>query len=208
MKLTVEKGLTMQSLMMQLVLIAVLVMLSGCTKNQDDIELPIYDAVGGDFTLPSTAGTELTLSDYQGRVVLLNFGYTSCPDICPMVLSRLAQVSNKLTHQYGIDSSRVQTIFVSVDPDRDSIDRLREYLVFFNPDFIGIRGSISQTNELTKSYAVFFEKQADPSMGYQVAHTDKIFLLDKRGRLRGLYNKAEPDTKLINDIVSLVAAEI
>jgi len=203
-----DKGLGMQSIKLHLVLIITLIMLSGCSKNQDDIELPIYDALGGDFTLPSTKGSELTLSDYHGRIVLLNFGYTSCPDICPMVLTRLARISNKLTQQYGIDSNRVQTIFVSVDPDRDNIERLSEYLTFFNPDFIGIRGSLSETNELAKSYAVFFEKQADESLGYQVAHTDKIFLLDKRGRLRGLYDKSEPDEKLINDIVSLVVAEI
>jgi len=208
MKLSVEKGLKIQSLGMQLLLIVTLVMLTGCSKNQDDIDLPIYEALGGDFTLPSTEGGELTLSDYQGRVVLLNFGYTSCPDICPMVLTRLAKVTNKLTQQYGINSAQLQTIFVSVDPERDTIERLSEYLAFFNSDFIGIRASKAETSELAKSYAVFYERQEDVSMGYQVAHTDKIFLLDKKGRLRGLYDKAEPDEKLINDIVSLAAAEI
>jgi len=186
----------------------VLLMITGCSQNQDDVKLPIYDAIGGDFTLPSTLGNELTLSSYRGSVVLLNFGYTHCPDICPMVLTRLAKVTKKLEQQYGVRSELLQIIFISVDPDRDTLDHLKEYLAFYHKNFIGIRGSTEQTGQLAKKYAVFIEKQPEDGIGYQVAHTDKIFLLDKRGRLRGLYDKADPDEKLINEIISLASADI
>lgn len=191
-----------------IVLLFTCLFISGCSKNQDDIDLPVYDAIGGDFTLPSTLGTELNLSDYRGKVILLNFGYTSCPDICPMVLSRIAKLSQIAEEQYGVSTEHLQTIFITVDPERDSLGKLKEYLTFFNKSFIGISGTTEQTVEITKKYAVFFEKQIEESMGYQVAHTDKIFLLDKRGRLRALYGKTDSDEQLINDIVSLVSADI
>ncbi len=191
-----------------IILLFTFLVISGCSKNQDDIDLPIYDAIGGDFTLPSTLGAELNLSDYRGKVILLNFGYTSCPDICPMVLHRLAKLSVIVEEQYGVSTEHLQTIFITVDPERDSLGQLKEYLTFFNKSFIGISGSTEQTAELTKRYAVFFEKLAEEGMGYQVAHTDKIFLIDKRGRLRALYGKSDPDEQLINDIVSLVSADI
>jgi len=189
-------------------LLATVVGLSGCSKNQDDIDLPVFDALGGDFTLPSTLGSPLTLSDYKGRVVLINFGYSSCPDICPMVLGHLSKVSKQLKDAHSIDAKQLQVIFITVDPERDAIDKLVKYLAFFDGDFVGVRGTIEQTSELAKKYAVFFEKQAEENMNYQVAHTDKIFLLDKRGRLRGLYSSGDQKEKLIKDIVSLAEAEI
>ncbi|MCP3674452.1 MAG: SCO family protein [Gammaproteobacteria bacterium] len=195
-------------LILYIVLLFVFLTISGCSKNQDDIDLPVYDAIGGDFTLPSTLGAELNLFDYRGKVILLNFGYTSCPDICPMVLSRLAKLSVIAEEQYGVSAERLQTIFITVDPERDSLEQLKEYLTFFNKSFIGISGSTEQTAEIAKKYAVFFEKQKEDGMEYQVAHSDKIFLIDKRGRLRGLYGKSDPDEQLITDIVSLVSADI
>ena len=190
-----------------LLLVLGLLLLSGCTKNQDDIDLPIFSALGGDFTLPSTVAESLTLSDYKGKVVLINFGYTSCPDICPMVLARIAQLSKQLETEFAINAQQLQIFFISVDPERDTVEQLKEYLAFFNPDFIGIRGSAEQTQELAKKYAVFYEKQPEDNIGYQVAHTDNIFLMDKRGRLRATYGKTTKDEKLIKDIVSLAKAD-
>jgi len=185
-----------------------LLVIGGCTQNQDDIKLPIYDSLGGNFTLPSTTDADVTLSDYQGKIVLLNFGYTHCPDICPMVLNRVANLSKKLELQFGIDSHKLQTIFITVDPERDTLLLLKEYLAFFNENFIGISGSEKQTAEVANSYAVFFEKEVIENGDYQVAHNDKIFLLDKRGRLRALYSKSDTDEDIINAIVSLSAAKI
>ena len=193
------------------VLLMTLVLVSGCTKTQDDVDLPVYDAIGGDFSLPSTLGKTLTLSDYKGKVVLINFGYTYCPDICPMVLSRLGGLSKQLSTQHSIDDLQLQVIFITVDPERDTIERLKDYLSFFGKEIIGVAGTDAQTLNIASSYSVFFEKvleDGEESSSYQVAHSDKIFLLDKRGRLRALYGKADKDEKLISDIVDLAAAEI
>lgn len=182
--------------------------LSSCTQNQDDVELPVYDALGGDFTLPSTLGKPLTLSEFEGKIVLINFGYTSCPDICPMVLTNMDKLAKELSSKYFIGTDKLQTIFITVDPERDTIPRIKEYLQFFNTDIIGVSGSANQITELTKRYAVFYEKLPQQDTDYQVAHTDKIFLLDKRGRLRGLYSISENKEKLLTNIISLNAAEI
>jgi len=190
-----------------LIALLALLLLSSCSKNQDDIDLPIYDALGGEFSLTSTQG-QLTLSEHQGQVVLINFGYSSCPDVCPMILSRLDKLTQQLETQFAVKSDRVQTIFISVDPERDSIPHLKEYLNFYNPNFIGVSGTKQQTNEITKQYAVFYEKQPEDAGRYQVAHTDKVFLIDKRGRLRGLYSINENYEQLMTDIVRLVSATI
>ncbi len=186
----------------------ILITVSGCSQNQDDIKLPVYDTIGGEFTLPGTLGEDVSLSDFRGQVVLLNFGYTHCPDICPMILNHLSKLTDKLTSRFGIKPERLKVIFVTVDPDRDTLEQLKEYLAFYNGNILGIRGSSEQTKELIKQYAVFVDKLPAEEIGYQVAHTDQIFLLDKRGRLRGLYDKAESEDILINDIISLVSADL
>jgi len=191
-------------------LILMALMISACSKTQNEAELPVLDAIGGDFTLPSTLtlenglpGAPLTLSNYQGQVVLINFGYTHCPDICPTVLSRLAKLSKALDEQRHLSLDNLKIIFITVDPERDTLAHLKEYLAFFSPDFIGARGTIGQTQQVAQQYAVFFEKQAEDGQNYSVMHNDKIFLLDKLGRLRALYGHSDSDEKLINDIVSL-----
>ena len=183
--------------------------LSACTKNQDDIDFPVYDAIGGEFTLPASVGRDVSLSDYQGKVVLLNFGFTHCPDVCPMVLTRLAKLTKALQEQHGIGADRVQTLFISVDPERDNIQHLKEFLAFFNANFIGLSGTIEQTGQVTKQYGAFYEKQAPESDGsYRVIHNDRIFMIDKRGRLRALYAQSDPDEKILSGIVSLSEAGI
>ena len=106
-QLLVVKSNAIKLLLINLFLISGLLLITGCSKNQDNIDLPIYDGIGGDFTLPSTLGKKLILSNYQGKVVLVNFGYTSCPDVCPMVLTRLARISNQLIEQYAVGSNEL-----------------------------------------------------------------------------------------------------
>jgi len=128
--------LQVSRLLMTMLFSIVLLITPGCSQNQDEVNLPIYDSVGGNFTLPSTLGKDVSLSDFRGKVVLLNFGYTQCPDICPMVLNHLSKLSEKLSNKYGIKPELLQTIFVSVDPDRDTIEHLTEYLAFFPGEFL------------------------------------------------------------------------
>ena len=193
----------------EILLLAVLMFaISGCTENQNDIDLPVLDAIGGDFLLPSTLGRELSLSEYQGRVVLINFGYTHCPDICPMVLGRLAKLTKRLESERNMGKEHLQTLFITVDPERDTVPHLKEYLVFFNTGFIGLSGSAEQMLKVSKQYAAFTQKQPGKQDEYQVIHNDKIFLIDKRGRLRALYGKSDSDEKILNDIAALARAEV
>lgn len=190
--------------------ILAVVLISGCGKSQNTVELPVLDAIGGDFTLPSTLaqkdgkpGESVMLSAFQGQVVLLNFGYSYCPDVCPTVLARMAKLDKTLKTEHGFGADQLKMIFMTVDPERDSLAHLKEYLRFFSPDLIGVRGSMEQTKKITKQYAVYFEKQDADSEDYTVMHSDKIFLLDKLGRLRALYGNPDSDEKLIAAIQSL-----
>lgn len=192
------------------ILILGVLLLNGCGNSQNQIELPVLDAIGGDFTLPSTRmldngqpGASLTLSTFQGQVVLINFGYSYCPDVCPTVLARMARLSKTLQAEHGLDAQKLKMVFMTVDPERDTLAHLKDYLAFFSPDLIGVRGSIEQTKKVTKQYAVYFEKQAADSEDYTVMHSDKIFLLDKMGRLRALYGHSDSDDSIINAILSV-----
>lgn len=191
-----------------LIFLAIIILLTACTKNQDDIDLPVYEgSIGGDFVLPGTRGGNFELTGLRGKVVLLNFGYSHCPDVCPMVLSRLAKLSKGLQDQ-GIGSEELQVLFISIDPQRDSVAHLRDYLGFFDKNFIGLSGSVEQSEAVAGQYAVFFEKHEGDNGNYIFSHTDKIFLLDKRGRLRALYDKSIPDKKIVDDVALLSGASL
>ncbi|MBL4867338.1 MAG: SCO family protein [Pseudomonadales bacterium] len=182
--------------------------------------LPIIDSIGGEFELPSSLDRPIKLSDFKGKVVMINFGYTSCPDICPMVLTRIAKVTKALKERRGFDTTKLQTLFITTDPERDDAEHLLQYLSHFHPDFIGLTGTTDAIKQVAKQYGVYYKKESPPHLlnspmsddpspqntdTYEVAHTDKIFLLDKLGRLRKLYSEEDSIDDLFNDIRGLVA---
>lgn len=170
--------------------------------------LPINTRLGGDFQLPSTLkgedgepGKVASLSDYHGKVVLLNFGYTSCPDICPMVLARMTQIVKRL----GEDAAEVQGVFVSFDPERDSAARLSEYIPYFNKGFVGFTGSEEQIAAAAKQYGVIYMPQrGESAAGVLFSHSDFIYLLDRQGRVRALFATDEPLEKMVKDVRGLI----
>ncbi len=168
-------------------------------------ELPINTKLGGDFSLPSTVageGKTSNLSDFKGKVVLLNFGYTSCPDICPMVLNRMAAVLNELEE----DRSQVQPVFITFDPERDTLERLQKYLKYFGDDFIGFTGTPEQLEAVAKQYGVIAIAQpSDSAVGTLYTHSDYIYLLDQQGRVRALFAKSDSIDTMVDDIESLLA---
>lgn len=136
---------------------------------------------GGDFTLQSNTGP-ISLSDFKGKVTLLYFGYTYCPDVCPTSLSRIGSAFKKLTPE---ELKQVQGILISVDPDRDTVQKLADYTKFFHPKIIGVTGTKENIDEITKRYDVEYRKAAgSTAAGYLVDHTSFIFLLDKQGKIR------------------------
>lgn len=163
--------------------------------------LPVLGRFGGDFRLPATTGGHRALSDFRGRVVLLNFGFTSCPDICPTVLARLAQLRRDL----GPDAGQTQTLFVSFDPERDSLAKLQAYLAHFGPDLVGFSGSLAETAAVTRQYGVMYQKEDTGSRaGYGFSHSDYIYLIDDQGRVRKLFATNTPLPEMARDVRRLL----
>ncbi|MDP2227482.1 MAG: SCO family protein [Moraxellaceae bacterium] len=165
--------------------------------------LPVNTRLGGDFVLPSTRGEPLDSKALRGKVVLLNFGFTSCPDVCPTVLARLKQVLKEL----GPDAAGTQVVFVSFDPARDPIDHLGKYLAHFDPAIIGATGTDDEVAAVTKQYgAVYMKRDSGSAAGYAFAHSDYIYLIDTEGRVRKLYDTKTPTPDISADVRTLLAA--
>ena len=134
-----------------------------------------------DFSVNGTDGASLSLSHYRGKVVVLAFGYTSCPNVCPVTLAVLAQAHREL----GKLASQVQIIYLTVDPERDTIDHLKGYLAAFDPTFLGGTGSDAQMAAVRQSYGVTATK-VGVGKDYAVAHSSFVYLITRDGKLRAL----------------------
>ena len=174
------------------------------SNSEKETGLEVYEGIGGDFTLTNHHGLEMNLKDYRGKVVLLTFGFTHCPDICPATLSRLKRLMKKLAPQ----ADQVQTLFISIDPERDTPDQLKSYLAHFHPTFVGLTGTLARIVKIAQQYGVMFFKQTTESKaGYFFAHSDYVFLADQEGRLRAFYRTDAPLDEMIDDIQWLLAAQ-
>jgi protein SCO1/2 len=152
---------------------------------------------GGDFSLDGPKGP-VALHDFAGRLVLLQFGYTYCPDICPTSLTILAQALGALT---PAELARVQALFVSVDPERDTVARLVEYAAFFHPGILGLTGKPVQLAEIAGRYGAVFSRQDNVSSGgYVIDHTALTYLIDAQGRLVASLPHATPPAQLVAEI--------
>ncbi len=139
------------------------------------------DPPGGDFTLDSNQG-KVSLSDYDGKVRLLYFGYTFCPDVCPGSLQRVGAAFKKLTPE---ELEQVQGMLISVDPERDTLQKLEDYTKYFHPQIIGVTGTKAQIDEIAERYDVKYKKaEGSTPENYLVDHTGYIFVLDKKGKIR------------------------
>ena len=145
-----------------------------------------------DFRLPSTRGGDFTLSEQDGTVTLIFFGYTSCPDICPQTLGLVRNALNRLEEE---ERAEIQLVFVSVDPARDSLPTMSAYLSRFDPSFLGVLPDPEQLAALVADYDGFVEPEPpDSETGvYEVSHTSVIYVVDKNGELRlGFFTGMDP----------------
>lgn len=150
---------------------------------------------GRQLTLVDHHGRQRFLTDFQGKATVVFFGYTACPDICPTMLAKLADVMKAL----GGDAERVQVLFVTVDPERDSAERLKDFVPWFNPTFLGLRGDAAQIKAATEEFRVFAaRKPVEGELGYVIDHSTGAYVFDPAGRLR-LYVK---DTSSVDDITA------
>lgn len=153
----------------------------------EDAEVPgiTEPPPGGDFVLHTSKGP-FALKDYRGKVVLLYFGYTKCPDVCPTSLSYLAQAFNELNDE---ELKKVVGVFVSVDPKRDTFELLDEYVEYFHPNFIGVTGSEKELSHAAALYgAQYYEVELeDSAFGYAVNHSAATYLVAPNGELRFIF---------------------
>jgi protein SCO1/2 len=154
-----------------------------------------------EFTLSGSNGSELKLSTYRGKVVLLGFGFTSCQAVCPITLGTLAQVEKKL----GAQAGDLQVIYITVDPERDDAAQLKKYLSGFNPAFIGGTGTEAQLAAVRKDYGIAAEKVAGPDGSY--THSSFIYLIDREGRLRALMPFGHVADDYVHDVRILLASQ-
>lgn len=134
---------------------------------------------GKGFALTDHHGRPRTLEDFRGKVVVLSFGFTHCPDVCPTTLAELAGVMKAL----GGDAAGVQVLFLTVDPERDTREVLARYVPAFHPGFIGLYGDLEATRRTAKEYKIFFDKRPVGDT-YSVDHSAQSYIIDRQGRLR------------------------
>ena len=163
-----------------------------------------YENFGGDFSLTGPEGKTVSLEDFRNKVVLIYFGYTFCPDVCPITLSNLKLLMIDL----GEKSEDVQVIFISIDPERDTYEKLKDYVLYFHPAFIGLTGSEAEIAAVAKKYQTIYIKQkVESEAGYLMAHTDVVILVDQNGKYRGRYKSKYDLDKLITDIRWLLESD-
>ena len=178
---------------------------TACGKR-DAPQFELTDVTGADFgkslDLTDHTGKRRTLADFKGKVVVLFFGFTHCPDACPTTMLELAKVAKDL----GPDAQRLQVLFVTVDPERDTPEVLRQYVPSFNPAFLGLYGTAEETSRAAKEFKVYFQKQ--PQGGsYTMDHSAGTFVIDPAGRLRLFGRYGAGAGPLVHDIRLLFAQQ-
>jgi protein SCO1 len=185
-----------------------LALLAGCDRlgKAGTPTFHFTDITGAEFArrleLPDADGKPRTLADWQGKVTVVFFGYTQCPDVCPTTMAELAQIRKLL----GAEGEKLQTVFVTIDPERDTPEILKAYLANFGPGVTALRGNAEQTAAAAKEFKVFFAKVQGKSPGsYTMDHSAASFVFDPKGRVR-LYIPYGADPKtLAADLKQLAA---
>ena len=188
--------------------LAAAVLLAGCDKLLPNAHSPFnaVDVTGsplaGDFHLVDADGKPRSLADFRGKVVVVTFGYTHCPDVCPTTLADFAAARKKL----GAEASRVQVLFVTVDPQRDTAELLRQYVPAFDPSFIGLRGELPAIDKVTRDFHVYANRREGSTGAYTVDHSAQSFVFDPAGKLRLVIGYGMEPEKIASDLRLLLNA--
>ena len=177
--------------------------LTACKSKADfnAIDLTGSQEYGQDFSMPDQHGKRRSMADFKGKVVLVFFGFTQCPDVCPTTLGDLAAVKQKL----GAKGDKLQVIFASVDPSRDTPEILQAYLANFDPSFLALRGSDEETAKMAKDFKVYYKRVDGQTPGsYTMDHTAGDYIFDPEGRLRLYSRYGTPVDTLAKDIEQLI----
>ena len=188
-----------------LALAAACVVLVACTPSGPQFQSSDVtgSSFGRDFALHDAEGKPRTLADFRGKAVVVFFGYTQCPDVCPTTLAALAEAMKQL----GPDADRVQVLFVTVDPDRDTPELLGKYVPAFDRRFLGLRGNAEETARTAKEFRILYQKQPGTSPGsYTMDHSAGTFIFDPQGRLRLYVGLAQGPDVFAHDLRELLKA--
>ncbi len=180
--------------------------LSGCERAAPPHRFNAIDLTGASyahgFDLPDFDGKPRTLADFKGKVTVVFFGYTQCPDACPTTMAELSGVLKTL----GPDASRVQVVFITVDPSRDTPALLKNYVTNFRPDFLALRGSEAQTQAMIREFKLVVEKVPGKTPdSYTIDHTAGTYIFDPQGRIRLFASQSLDPALLTADIQALLA---
>ena len=179
--------------------------LAACSAEQKPAFKGI-DITGAEYArqlnLPDAGGKPRSLADFKGKVVIVFFGFTQCPDVCPTTLAEIAEIKQKL----GADGDKVQAVFVTVDPERDTPEIVGAYVAAFGRDFVALRGTLEQTQAAAKEFKVFFAKVPGRSTGsYTMDHTAGSFVFDPKGKVRLFVRQGGGIEAMVGDVKLLLA---
>jgi len=185
-------------------------LLAGCDRIARIGGKPTFhftDITGAEFArkleLPDVDGRPRSLADWRGKVVVVFFGYTQCPDVCPTTMAELAQIRTLL----GADGERLQTVFVTIDPERDTPEILKAYVANFGPNVVALRGNAEQTAAAAKEFKVFYAKVPGKSGGsYTMEHSAASFVFDPAGRVHLFVPYGDDPKLLAGDVKQLLSA--
>jgi protein SCO1/2 len=153
--------------------------------------------IGGELKLLDPDGKPRALADFRGKVVVVIFGYTQCPDVCPTTLADFASAMKKL----GPDAAQVQVLFVTLDPKRDTAELLRQYVPAFDPAFLGLRGDAAATAKVTREFRVYAQERAGKTADtYTVDHSAQSFVFDRQGRVRLIIGYGAASEAIASDL--------
>jgi protein SCO1/2 len=188
-----------------LVLLAMALALAACSKMAKPPSFQNTDITGLDyahgFTLTDQNGQQRTLADFKDKVVVMFFGYTQCPDVCPTTMAEMAKVMQQL----GPQADQVQVLFVTVDPERDTLELLKQYVPNFDKRFLGLRGDPAQTKAVAKEFKVFYQKVPGSQPGsYSMDHTAGMYVFDKSGKVRLFIRNGQSTDAIVSDVKQLL----
>jgi protein SCO1/2 len=153
------------------------------------------EPVGGPFTLLDHTGKQRTDADFRGKLLLLYFGFTYCPDVCPTDLQSIAVAMNRL----GQSAAAVQPVFVTLDPEHDSPQRLADYVGFFHPRLVGLTGDAAAIGKAAREYKVYYAK-VPTKTGYTIDHSGYVYLIDRAGKYLGFFPPGTPPERMVDVI--------
>ena len=185
--------------------LALLAPLAAC--NKPPVSYNAVDITGANYghalSLPDADGRTRTLADFNGKIVVVFFGFTQCPDVCPSTLAELAQAKKNL----GADGDKVQGVFITIDPARDTPEVLKGYVTSFDPGFVALRGSPEQTASTAKDFKVYYAKVPGKTEGsYSMDHTAGSYVFDGKGRVRLFTRHGSGVDALTSDLKQLIKA--